>query len=120
MLQGLGPFRGVLDPEVRSENGAVNHFPHSGRSSGLVPGYSGTLVQAVRKRALDVRTGECIVELDGHAAHIVLDVTQELQLPMTLHFDDHELLAGCEVGSAVAWGSLALQRSADLVIPGDA
>lgn len=32
--------------------------------------------------------------------------------------NDHELLAVCEVGAAVAWGSAALQRTADIVIPG--
>ena len=33
--------------------------------------------------------------------------------------NDHELLATCELGAAVAWGSPALQRAADVVIPGD-
>jgi hydroxymethylpyrimidine pyrophosphatase-like HAD family hydrolase len=32
--------------------------------------------------------------------------------------NDHELLAACEVGAAVAWGSAALKRSADLVVEG--
>jgi hydroxymethylpyrimidine pyrophosphatase-like HAD family hydrolase len=32
--------------------------------------------------------------------------------------NDHELLQSCEVGVAVAWGSEALQASADHVIPG--
>lgn len=33
--------------------------------------------------------------------------------------NDHDLLAACEVGVAVAWGSLALQHAADQVLPGD-
>jgi hydroxymethylpyrimidine pyrophosphatase-like HAD family hydrolase len=33
--------------------------------------------------------------------------------------NDHELLAVCEVGVAVAWGSRALQAAADYVLPGD-
>lgn len=33
--------------------------------------------------------------------------------------NDHELLAACEIGAAVAWGSSALQQAADVVIPGE-
>ncbi|MBK9129860.1 MAG: HAD hydrolase family protein [Phycisphaerales bacterium] len=33
--------------------------------------------------------------------------------------NDHELLAVCEIGAAVGWGSRALQDAADLVIAGD-
>ncbi len=33
--------------------------------------------------------------------------------------NDHDLLASCELGVAVGWGSLALQREADLVLPGN-
>jgi hydroxymethylpyrimidine pyrophosphatase-like HAD family hydrolase len=33
--------------------------------------------------------------------------------------NDHELLKACEVGVAVAWGSEALKRAADYVLPGD-
>lgn len=33
--------------------------------------------------------------------------------------NDHELLRACEVGVAVAWGSEALKRTADYVLPGD-
>jgi hydroxymethylpyrimidine pyrophosphatase-like HAD family hydrolase len=33
--------------------------------------------------------------------------------------NDHQLLEACEIGAAVAWGSEALRRSADEVVPGD-
>lgn len=33
--------------------------------------------------------------------------------------NDHQLLEACEIGGAVAWGSEALRRSADEVVPGD-
>ena len=33
--------------------------------------------------------------------------------------NDHDLLAACEVAVAVGWGSLALQKHADEVLPGD-
>ncbi len=33
--------------------------------------------------------------------------------------NDHELLKACEVGVAVAWGSEALKRTADYVLPGE-
>ncbi len=32
--------------------------------------------------------------------------------------NDHDLLQACEVGAAVAWGSLALLRDADVIVPG--
>ena len=33
--------------------------------------------------------------------------------------NDHDLLTACEFGVAVAWGSKALQQTADIVLPGD-
>jgi hydroxymethylpyrimidine pyrophosphatase-like HAD family hydrolase len=33
--------------------------------------------------------------------------------------NDHQLLEVCEIGAAVAWGSEALKRTADEVVPGD-
>jgi hydroxymethylpyrimidine pyrophosphatase-like HAD family hydrolase len=33
--------------------------------------------------------------------------------------NDHELLALCEVGAAVAWGSPALRAAADVIVPGE-
>jgi hypothetical protein len=33
--------------------------------------------------------------------------------------NDHDLLAACEFGVAVEWGSKALQETADIVLPGD-
>src|SRR5207244_4222503 len=33
--------------------------------------------------------------------------------------NDHELLEVCEIGAAVAWGSEALKRNADEIVPGD-
>ena len=33
--------------------------------------------------------------------------------------NDHEMLEVCEIGAAVAWGSEALRRSADEIVPGD-
>ena len=33
--------------------------------------------------------------------------------------NDHDMLEACEIGAAVAWGSEALRRSADEIVPGD-
>jgi hydroxymethylpyrimidine pyrophosphatase-like HAD family hydrolase len=33
--------------------------------------------------------------------------------------NDHDLLAACEIGAAVSWGSAALQNAADEVVSGD-
>ncbi len=33
--------------------------------------------------------------------------------------NDHEMLAACEIGAAVAWGTDAVKRNADEIVPGD-
>jgi hypothetical protein len=109
-------------------------------------------------RGLEFKAGKCVVELDAAAAHQVLAVIRELELPLVLLFNrgrlmvlpqavskgaglrealatlrlsvhnaigigdaenDHDLLATCELGVAVSWGSRLLQEAADEVLQGN-
>lgn len=65
------------------------------------------LPQAVSK-ATGLREALTILRLSAHNAVAIGDAE-----------NDHELLRVCEVGVAVAWGSDALKRAADYVLPGD-
>lgn len=64
------------------------------------------LPQAVSK-ATGLREALRTLRLSAHNAIAIGDAE-----------NDHELLAACEVGIAVAWGSRTLQQSADVVLPG--
>jgi len=65
------------------------------------------LPQSINK-ATGLRAALRMLRLSAHNALAIGDAE-----------NDHELLASCEVGAAVAWGSLPLQESADVVIPGE-
>jgi hydroxymethylpyrimidine pyrophosphatase-like HAD family hydrolase len=65
------------------------------------------LPQAISK-ATGLHRALTILRLSGHNAVAIGDAE-----------NDHELLQACEVGVAVNWGSEALKRSADYVLPGD-
>jgi hydroxymethylpyrimidine pyrophosphatase-like HAD family hydrolase len=65
------------------------------------------LPQAISK-ATGLRQALTILRLSPHNAVAIGDAE-----------NDHELLQACEVGIAVNWGSDALKRSADYVLPGD-
>lgn len=64
------------------------------------------LPQAISK-ATGLRKALAILRLSEHNAVGIGDAE-----------NDHELLHACEVGVAVGWGSEALKRSADYVLPG--
>lgn len=64
------------------------------------------LPQSINK-ATGLREALRILRLSAHNALAIGDAE-----------NDHELLASCEVGAAVAWGSQPLQAIADVVVPG--
>jgi hydroxymethylpyrimidine pyrophosphatase-like HAD family hydrolase len=142
---------------VVAENGAVLYFPN-GHSRLLGNSPSPAFLEELRRRGLEFKVGQCVVELDAASALQVLTVIRELELPFALLFNrgrlmvlpqgvskgigvrealtilhlsvhnaiaigdaenDHDLLAACEIGVAVSWGSQALQRVADDVLHGD-
>jgi hydroxymethylpyrimidine pyrophosphatase-like HAD family hydrolase len=155
LRQMTGGFRFV--DAVVAENGAVLAF--SNENSRLI-GHpaSPIFLEELRRRGIEFKAGQCVVETDAAWATQVLAVIRELELPLTLVFNrgrlmmlpqaiskgtglrealtilrlsphnaiaigdaenDHDLLAVCEFGVAVAWGSRVLQASADEVLPGD-
>jgi hydroxymethylpyrimidine pyrophosphatase-like HAD family hydrolase len=65
------------------------------------------LPQAISK-ATGLRHALTVLRLSPHNAVAIGDAE-----------NDHELLQVCEVGVAVGWGSEALKRAADYVLPGD-
>ena len=142
---------------VVGENGAVMWFANGHRRQ-LAASTSTRFLQELRRRGLEFKAGQCVVELDAAAAPQVLAVIRELELPLALLFNrgrlmvlpqsvskgaglrealstlrlsvhnaigigdaenDHDLLATCELGVAVSWGSRLLQEVADEVLPGD-
>ena len=147
---------GFVDAVV-AENGAVLDF--SGGNSRLIGHPTQPLfLEELRRRGIEFKAGQCVVETDAACATQVLAVIRELELPLTLVFNrgrlmllpqaiskgtglrealtmlrlsphnaiaigdaenDHDLLAVCEFGVAVGWGSRVLQASADEVLPGD-
>ena len=143
---------------IVAENGAVLHFPRSGRTILLAPPPVQTFLDELRHREIPFLAGQCVVEADAIHAAKVLAVVQETQLPLVLLFNrgrmmvlpqavskatglrdalralrlsahntigigdaenDHQLLAFCELGTAVSWGSPVLQSVADEILPGD-
>lgn len=142
---------------VVAENGAVLDFPN-GHSRLLGNPPSAALLEELKRRNLEFKAGQCVVELDAASAPQVLTLIRELELPLALLFNrgrlmvlpqgvskgaglrealatlrlsvhnaigigdaenDHDLLATCEIGLAVSWGSQALQKAADGVLHGD-
>jgi hydroxymethylpyrimidine pyrophosphatase-like HAD family hydrolase len=142
---------------VVGENGAVLHFPASGREATLTHAPPQAFLDALTARAIHFAAGEAIVESDAANAPAMLAVIRELELQLSLIFNqdrvmvlpptiakstglrealralrvsphnalgignaenDHDLLDACEVAVAVAWGSPALRRMADEIVPG--
>src|ERR1019366_9175623 len=137
--------------------GAVVAYPN-GHLRPLVNSPSLIFLEELRRRGLQFKVGQCIVELDAASAPQVLTVIREQELPLVLLFNrgrlmvlpqgvskgvglrealstlrlsvhnaiaigdaenDHDLLATCELGVAVSWGSQILQKVADEVLQGD-
>ena len=63
---------------VVAENGAVIHFPNSGRTSALAPSVPDTLLTELRRRAIPVAAGQCLVDADANDAPRLLEVIRRL------------------------------------------
>lgn len=81
----LGELR-IFDAIV-AENGAVLHFPDSGRSLLLASPPPSAFLDELRRRELPFLAGECVVELEASRAQDVLAVVQEMELPLVLLFN---------------------------------
>ena len=84
---------------VVAENGGVLWFPN-GHSRLVADSSSIHFLQELRRRGLDFKAGQCVVELDALAAPQVLSVIRDLELPLVLLFNRSRLprpaSPGCE------------------------
>lgn len=72
---------------VVAENGAVVHFPDSGRTSALAPRVPESFVAELRHRGLSFRAGQCLVDAAASDAPRLLEVIRALELPLVLIFN---------------------------------
>jgi hydroxymethylpyrimidine pyrophosphatase-like HAD family hydrolase len=72
---------------VIAENGAVIHFPDSGRTSALAPTVPAGFVAELRRRGIPFAAGQCLVDADANEAPRILEVIRTLELPLTLIFN---------------------------------
>jgi hydroxymethylpyrimidine pyrophosphatase-like HAD family hydrolase len=72
---------------VVAENGAVIHFPTSGRTSALAPSVPDTFLAELRRLAIPFAAGQCLVDADANDAPRLLEVIRRLELPLVLMFN---------------------------------
>ena len=72
---------------VIAENGALIHFPDSGRTSALAPAVPETFVAELRRRGVPFTAGQCLVDADAIEAPRLLEVIRTLELPLVLIFN---------------------------------
>ena len=90
---------------VIAENGAVIHFPDSGRTSALAPLVPEDFVAELRRRGIPFAAGQCLVDADANEAPRLLDVIRTLELPLVLIFNRGRVMtaaAGREQGDRTA------------------
>jgi hydroxymethylpyrimidine pyrophosphatase-like HAD family hydrolase len=93
-LADLGRVAGDLTcfDVVVGENGAVLHFPASGRHVVIGHPPDQTFVENLRHRGVQVDVGETVVETDAAAACAALDVLRRLEQPLVLAFNRGRLM----------------------------
>ncbi len=72
---------------VVAENGAVIHFPDSGRTSAVAPLVPEGFVAELRRRGMPFTGGQCLVDTDANEAPRLLEVIRALELPLVLIFN---------------------------------
>lgn len=72
---------------VIAENGAVLHFPDSGRTSALAPQVPESFLAEMRRRRIPFAAGQCLVDADANEAPRLLEVIRTLELPLVLIFN---------------------------------
>ena len=77
---------------IVAENGAVLHFPASGRHMMLAHAPHPAFLDELRLRHVAFTAGECVVEADASAAVTMLEVVRSLELPLTLAFNRGRLM----------------------------
>jgi hydroxymethylpyrimidine pyrophosphatase-like HAD family hydrolase len=77
---------------VVAENGALLHFPDSGRTSVLTPAIPETFVTELNRRQIPFGAGQCLVDADANEAPRILDVIRALELPLVLAFNQGRVM----------------------------
>jgi hydroxymethylpyrimidine pyrophosphatase-like HAD family hydrolase len=72
---------------VIAENGAVVHFPASGRTSTLAPLLPEPFIAELRHRGIPFASGQCLADADANEAPRLLAVIRALELPLVLIFN---------------------------------
>jgi hydroxymethylpyrimidine pyrophosphatase-like HAD family hydrolase len=76
---------------VVAENGAVLAFPNGqSRLIGHLPPQ--VFLDELRRRGIEFRTGQCLVEADAALARRILEVIRELELPLVMLFNRSRLM----------------------------
>jgi hydroxymethylpyrimidine pyrophosphatase-like HAD family hydrolase len=81
----------VFDAVV-AENGAIVHFPDSGRSAPQAKPPPARFLQALRARGLSITPGTCVLEADADSASAILDEIRIQELPLVLLFNRTRLM----------------------------
>jgi hydroxymethylpyrimidine pyrophosphatase-like HAD family hydrolase len=77
---------------VVAENGAVLHFPSSGRHVAIGHPPSPAFLSELRRRGVQFAVGETIVETDARSAETTLEVLRALEQPLILAFNRSRLM----------------------------
>ena len=109
---------------VIAENGAVIHFPDSGRTSVLAPQVPELLLSKLRQRGIPFAAGQCLVDADANDAPQLLAAIRTLELPLVLVFNRGRVMVAPQgvskaTGLQVALDTLRLSARNTLAI-GDA
>ena len=109
---------------VVAENGAVLHFPDSGRTAALAPPVPDACLAELRRRGMTFSAGQCLVDADANDAPGLLDVIRTLELPLVLIFNRGRVMMSPQgiskaTGLRVALDTLRLSAHNTLAI-GDA
>lgn len=77
---------------VVAENGAVLHFPDSGRTSELAPAIPPAFVSELGRRGIPFGLGRCLIDTNANEAPRLLDVIRTLELPLVLLFNHGQVM----------------------------
>jgi hydroxymethylpyrimidine pyrophosphatase-like HAD family hydrolase len=94
---------------VVAENGAVIHFPDTGRTSRLAPLVPEGFLAELRRRGIAFAAGECLVDADASLARQLLDVIRTLELPLVLIFNRGRVMTASQGVSKATGLRVALE-----------
>ena len=78
---------------VVAENGAVIHFPDSGRTSTVAPLMPAAFLTELGRRGIPCTAGQCLIDADANEAPRLLDAIRALGLPLVLIFNGGRVMA---------------------------